>query len=151
MMDATTVTSRGVTFRRPRQDEKTEQAQILTLVAAVGGLAYVLGTRRAQYCGTCGVRTTDQGTRQTPGIADLFVLLPPPPRAPAAPWVPVWVEVKGRGGTLTPEQLTFRGQCARAGLAHVVGGLDALLDFAAAGGWILPSPRDPERTRPHAD
>jgi len=134
-----TTTSRGVTFRRPSQDEKHEQAQILTLVETLGGIAYVLGTRRAQYCGVCGSRTTDQGTRQTPGISDLFVILPPAPRPfPQSenPWIPIWIECKGKGGTLTPEQVTFRNYCRHARIAHLVGGVDETIAWLELGGWI---------------
>jgi len=137
-------TSRGVTFRRPLADEKAEQAQILTLVAALGGIPYVLGTRRAQYCGLCGGRNQDQGTRQTPGIADLFVLLPPPPTPypqPGTLWEPLWIEVKGRGGALSPEQVRFREQCHHAGLTHIVGGLDEVLAVLESRGWILKGTR----------
>lgn len=133
-----TITSRGVTFARPFADEKTEQASIINLVAQIGGVVYTLGSRRAQYCGVCGSRTTDQGTRQTPGISDLLVYLPPAPprRVGRAPWVPVWVEVKGKGGTLTAEQVAFRDITTRAGVAHLVGGVDAVVEWLAAGGWI---------------
>ena len=136
--------SRGVTFRRPTQDEKAEQAQILTLVQALGGIAYVLGTRRAQYCGLCGGRTQDQGTRQTPGIADVFVLLPPTTTtAPEAAglWTPIWVEVKGRGGQLSPDQVLFRARCASAGLVHLVGGIDEVITYLEGRGWLLQAKR----------
>jgi len=139
-----TITSRGVTFRRPVADEKTEQAQILTLVGALGGVAYVLGTRRAQYCGLCGGRNQDQGTRQTPGIADVLVILPPPPTTypqPDTPWVAVWIEVKGRGGTLSTDQVAFRDYCLAVRTPHVVGGVDAVIDYLAERGWILQGTR----------
>lgn len=129
-----TITSRGVTFRRPASDEKTEQGSILNLVGHLGGVAYVLGTRRAQYCGVCGGRNQDQGTRQTPGIADLYVLLPPTPTA--SRWTPLWIEVKGRGGTLSPDQVAFRDACVRTQHAHLVGGLDEVIAYLAAHGWI---------------
>jgi len=134
-----TTTSRGVTFRRPSQDEKHEQASILNLIGQLGGIAYVLGTRRAQYCGVCGSRTTDQGTRQTPGISDLFVILPPAPRPfPQSenPWIPVWIECKGKGGTLTAEQVSFRDYCRRAHLVHLVGGVGQVAAWLELGGWI---------------
>jgi hypothetical protein len=135
-----TQTSRGVTFRRPTLDEKAEQAQILTLVAALGGVAYVLGTRRAQYCGTCGGRNQDQGTRQTPGIADLLVILPPAPTTyaqPGTPWVPIWIEVKGRGGTLSVDQVAFRDYCLKGRHPHIVGGLDAVVEYLEQHGWLV--------------
>ena len=134
-----TKTSRGVTFLRSAFDEKKEQAQIVNLIEQLGGAVYVLGTRRAQYCGLCGGKTTDQGTRQTPGIGDLFVLLPPSPRpmtAVGTSLVPVWIEVKGKGGSLQPEQVMFRSQCLAANLAHIVGGFEAVVAWLERGGWI---------------
>lgn len=134
----TTTTSRGVTFPRPTADEKHEQAQILNLVAQLGGRAYVLGTRRARYCGVCGSRTTDHGTRQTEGLGDLLVYLPPPPpkRVGTAAWVPLWIEVKGKGGTLSAEQVQFREINLRAQVAHIVGGLEAVVAWLETGGWL---------------
>ena len=134
-----TITSRGVTFARPSSDEKAEQASICNLVELLGGVVYVLGTRRAQFCGLCGARTTDQGTRQTEGLSDLAVYLPPPPKlahVPGASWVFVWIEVKGRTGTLSPEQVAFRQVNERARVQHLVGGIDSFLDFCQDGGWV---------------
>jgi hypothetical protein len=133
-----TITSRGVTFARPTLDEKSEQAQILLLIQTLGGRAYVLGSRRAQYCGLCGARNGDQGTRQTEGLGDLAVYLPPPPRIRdlGTCWVFLWIECKGRGGTLSPEQVAFREINQRARVPHIVGGLDAVLAWLQAGGWI---------------
>jgi len=138
-MTSTHQTSRGVSFRRPTQDEKTEQGSILNLIHQLGGKAYVLGTRRAQYCGLCGGRNQDQGTRQTPGIADLYVILPPAPTTypqPDSPAVPVWIEVKGRNGTLSPDQVAFREHCQRTRHAHIVGGVDEFIDTLTTGGWL---------------
>jgi len=133
-------TSRGVAFPRPTQDEKTEQANIQNLVRQLGGHVYTLGTRRARVCGTCGA-PADMSTRQTAGLSDLVVFLPPPPYlrvAPGerAPWVCLWVEVKGQHGTVSFEQAMFRRFCLAARVPHVVGGLDAFLEFARAGGWV---------------
>jgi hypothetical protein len=134
-----TVTSRGVTFLRPRQDEKTEQASIVNLLAQLGAAVYVLGTRRATACGLCGGPSTDRGTRQTPGIPDLFAILPAAPTTypqPGTPDVPVWIEVKGNGGMLALEQATFKTQCEAAGLLHIVGGVDQVVAALELGGWI---------------
>jgi hypothetical protein len=133
-----TITSRGVTFARPQADEKTEQASILNLVHLLGGRAYVLGTRRAQYCGVCGARTTDQGTRQTEGLADLAIYLPPPSgdRDRSRGWVFLWVECKGKHGTLSPEQVAFRDYCVRARVPHLVGGIGTFLEWCQHGGWV---------------
>lgn len=134
-----TITSRGVTFARPSADEKTEQASVVNLVEALGGKAYVLGTRRAQYCGHCGARNGDQGTRQTEGLADLALYLPPPPRIRqigASGWEFLWMECKGRGGTLSPEQVLFREFNERARVSHIVGGIDAFLARCRAAGRV---------------
>ncbi len=135
-----TTTSRGVSFLTPQGDEKHEQAQITTLVEALGGVVYTLGTRRQRFCPVCGA-PTDQATRQTPGLGDLAVFLPPAPRLRAAPgarpaWIFLWIEVKGRGGALSPEQVTFREINERARVQHLVGGIDEFMRWLTAGGWI---------------
>lgn len=131
-----TITSRGVTFLRPTRDEKHEQADICILVETLGGRVGVLGTRRARVCHTCGA-PADQATRQTPGLPDLAIYLPPPPpRELRDPWVFLWVECKGKGGTLTPEQVEFKYLSERAGVVHLVGGLDAFLAWLRVGGWV---------------
>lgn len=131
-----TITSHGVTFRRPVGDEKTEQGSIRNLVEQIRGVAYTLGTTRATCCGICGSPSTDPTTRQTPGLADLAVYLPPPPRQPSRGWTLVWIECKGRRGTLSADQVAFRELNLRAGVAHVVGGLDEFLAYLTAGGWV---------------
>jgi hypothetical protein len=78
-------------------------------------------------------------TRQTAGLADLVVFLPPSPRmreVAGAPWVCVWIEVKGRHGSLSFEQAIFRHCCLAARVPHVLGGLEAFLEFVRAGGWV---------------
>jgi len=133
-MTATT-TSRGVTFIRPSVDEKHEQANICEVVRHLGGRVYVLGTRRQQYCHQCG-SPADMATRQTPGLPDLEIYLPPPPRAPVgARWTLVMFEVKGKGGVLSQEQVEFKYVNERAGVVALVGGLDAFLDFLRRAGW----------------
>jgi hypothetical protein len=133
-------TSRGVTYLRPSLDEKSEQANIQNFVQQIGGYVATIGTRRARNCVTCG-SPADMSTRQTEGLPDLVVFLPPAPHLRSAagqraPWVCVWIEVKGRGGTLTPEQVVFREFCTLAHETHIVGGFDAFLEFARAGGWV---------------
>jgi hypothetical protein len=129
-----TITSRGVTFRRPMNDEKAEQASIVNLTGQLGGRVYTLGSRRATCCGVCGSPSTDRSTRQTEGLGDLAIYLPPPRGSTA--WVFLWIECKGREGTLTEAQVAFREINAAAHVTHLVGGLDAFLDFLEAGGWV---------------
>jgi len=129
-----TITSRGVTFRRPQGDEKAEQASIVNLTGQLGGRVYTLGTTRATCCGVCGSPSTDRSTRQTEGLGDLAIYLPPPRGSTG--WVFLWIECKGRGGTLTPEQVAFREINVAAHVGHVVGGLDAFIDYLEAGGWV---------------
>ena len=135
-----TITSRGVTFRRPLGDEGTEQGSIRNLVTLIGGEVYTLGTKRATCCGVCGSPTTDPGTRQTEGLPDLAVFLPPPPtRQAVCPNLAstfVWIECKGRRGSLSLEQVAFRDFCLAAHVHHVVGGLDEFIAFLEAGGWV---------------
>jgi hypothetical protein len=130
------VTSRGVTFKRPFADERTEQGSIKNLLEQIGGVVKTLGTVRATCCGVCGSPNTDPTTRQSPGLADLLVYLPPPRRHPARGWTQVWIECKGRGGTLSIEQVAFRELNLRAGVAHVVGGVDEVIEYLTAGGWV---------------
>ena len=130
------ITSRGVTFRRPVNDERAEQSSIKNLIEQIGGVGYTLGSKRATYCGSCGAPNTDPSTRQTPGLADLVVFLPPPPRQQSRGWTLVWIECKGRGGTLSADQVKFRELNQAAHVEHVVGGLDEFLAFLSAGGWV---------------
>jgi hypothetical protein len=130
-----TITSRGVTFRRPVGDEKTEQASIRNLTEQIGGQVYTLGTTRALCCGVCGAPNTDRSTRQTEGLADLAVYLPPAPRGSGG-WVFLWIECKGRRGTLSDAQVKFRQVNQAAHVSHLVGGLDEYIAFLAAGGWV---------------
>ena len=135
-------TSRGVTFRRPVADEKTEQGSIINLLEMLGGIVHTLGTRRAQYCGLCGGRTTDQGTRQTPGLPDLYVVLPPAPTPypqPGTPSVALWIEVKGKGGTLSHEQVMFRARSLAADVPVLVGGVAEVVAFLETHGWLKPT------------
>ena len=131
-----TITSRGVSFRRPLGDEKTEQASIQNLVAQLGGTVYVLGSRRAMCCGICGAPSTDRSTRQTEGLGDLAVFLPPTRRQLDRAWHFVWIECKGRRGELSPEQVRFRELNQAAGVPHVVGGIDEFVAYLERGGWV---------------
>lgn len=139
-----TITSRGVTFRRPVGDEKSEQGSIVNLTEQLGGKVYVLGSRRAICCGVCGSPSTDPATRQTEGLGDLAIYLPPPPArqavCPQLAWTFLWIECKGRGGTLSEAQLVFRQLNEAARVHHLVGGLDEYIAFLEAGGWVKTRP-----------
>lgn len=120
--------------------EKDVQWAIVQLLVAIGcrhdkkGLhtdIWILGTRRR--------RGDYQGTRQTPGIGDVFCVLPPLPGALPGSWgfaPPVlWIEVKADDGELSDAQENFRdrvtGRCA-----YVTGGVDALQAFLREAGYL---------------
>jgi hypothetical protein len=116
---------------RLKVPEKAEQAAIVRLLASLGAKVYVLGTRRpaGDY----------QGTRQTPGLPDVLAFLPlhaarrghfEQSRELLA------IEVKAKGGRLRPEQVVFRELCQQASVAHVVGGLDAVIAWLTARGYL---------------
>lgn len=119
--------------------ERVVQQQVVTLLRACGASVYVLGTRRP--------RGDYQGTRQSPGIPDLYALLPAPKLAGGGTPTGVWIEVKRQGGRLRPEQASFAQQCRAARIPHVVGGVDEVLRFLVTGGWVsaanLPHYRQP--------
>jgi hypothetical protein len=58
------------------------------------------------------------------------------------------VEVKASGGRLRPEQVAFRQACGEADVAHLVGGLDAVIAWLVDRGYIraesVPHYRQPE-------
>lgn len=60
-----------------------------------------------------GYRKERGGTRQTPGLPDLFVMFP-------AEQVWTWAELKGPKGKLTMHQLGFQMSCKEAGIPHEV-------------------------------
>ena len=82
---------------------------------------------------------------QSAGIPDLLAFLPST-REPGR-LVLVCVECKRRGGRLRPEQAIFRERCRAAGVAHVVGDLDAVIAFLVEQGFLratqVPSYRQP--------
>lgn len=110
-----------------RASEKSEQAAIVELLETLGAQVWVLGTRRP--------RGDYQGTRQTPGVPDLYAAIPTGRYA-----VPIWIEVKSSTGRLRPAQITFRDACARAGHAHLVGGVDVVLEFLTAHAFVKEYP-----------
>jgi hypothetical protein len=137
--------ARRVVGASPRgcSPEKDVQQAIIQLLTKIGcrydskGLntdIYVLGTRRPRHLAREAHRT-----HQTPGIGDLYVLLPStsrwgssePPLPPA-----VWIEVKAEDGRPSPAQRAFELSCQVRGIAHVMGGLDQVAAFLARHGFL---------------
>lgn len=129
--------------RLPRIPEKAVQASIVKLLRSIGAAVYVLGTtrRRGDY----------QGTMQTPGIPDLYVVFPSRykdktgklHRAEVAPDhsfgvgpVHVWVEVKSKAGRLSSAQQRFKNWHLFTGPEHIVGGIDEVIAWLKCGGWV---------------
>lgn len=113
--------------RQPRVPEKTEQAHVVQLLRSIGCRVWVAGTRRP--------RGDYQGTCQTPGLPDLVAFLPPHQRGV------LFVEVKARGGRLSPDQVEFRKlaldcHAAALGVHHVVGGLEAVIVYLVSLGLV---------------
>jgi len=76
---ATVTRRRPTRARRPVQHEKGEQAGGIKLLRTLGATVYTFGTRRSRgkACPRCGTFVPEhQGTRQTPGIPDVFAFLP---------------------------------------------------------------------------
>jgi hypothetical protein len=111
-----TARASGTGTRQPQVSEKQEQAAIVELLEAIGAKVYVLGTRRP--------KGDFQGTRQTPGIPDLYALLPTSTDcdAPRA----LWIEVKAASGRMSQAQIDFALACGGRGIAHTTGGQDAV-------------------------
>jgi hypothetical protein len=101
----------------PRVSEKTEQSHIVQLLRSIGGKVYVLGHPSPND----GRRS--RGTGQTPGIPDVLAFLHARADEPEL----LFVEVKASGGRLQPEQAEFEDLATRAHVAHIVGGLDAVI------------------------
>lgn len=87
--------------------EKDVERRVIALYKAAGCVVYRLSQ---------GYRSERGGTRQTPGIPDLYVIGP-------EGWGAWWHETKRPGGKLRPAQAEFRRVCQRNGLGHVVGGV----------------------------
>lgn len=104
------------TAPRRRQPERAIQAQGVRLLKTLGAAVWTIGTtrRKGDY----------MGTMQTPGLPDVLAFLPV--RGLRERRLLVW-EAKAPKGRLRPEQAEFRDQCLFAGVAHVVGGTDALV------------------------
>jgi len=111
--------------RPPRRLEKAEQhAGVQLLRTACRAQVYVLGHARPK-----GDR---QATMQSPGLPDVEGFLPRPGGgAVFFKW-----EVKRTGGRLSPAQVDYRARCLEAGVAHIVGDLDALIAWLIAEGFL---------------
>lgn len=123
--------------------EKDVQRSVIHLLCLAGcrydpyGLhtdVYVNGTRRSRALPKSAHRT-----HQTPGIPDLFALLPLQPkyarvgcRAPSL----VWIEVKAEDGIPSAAQSVFEVGCQARGVAHVMGGVDEVKAFLVRHGFI---------------
>lgn len=118
--------------------EKDEQSAIIQIARATGGLVWVLGTRRA--------RGDYQGTRQTPGLPDLWIVWPNLARGHAA-----WWEVKTATGRRSPAQVAFAEACAAAGVAYGCGDSRAFEAWCADRGLlhkerVMAAPSEPGPT-----
>lgn len=71
---------------------------------------------------------------QTPGLPDLWVVLPAGPLGTFSR--SLWFECKAAGGQLSLEQREFRNYCLATGVTHVVGGLDHAIDFLRNAGRL---------------
>lgn len=111
-----------------RRPEDIEQTGIINLIRSLGGKHYTLGTRRR--------KGDHQGTMQTPGIGDVYGFLPPPRTRPNDPWSAFWVECKAPGGRMSEAQKEFQAYCGKAGVHHIVGGIDVFIGWLIAGGWL---------------
>lgn len=113
---------------RPRPPlEKHEQAAIVRLLTSMGASVFVLGTTRK--------RTDWPGTMQTAGVPDLLTFLKHPGDGRLELVV---IECKRRlhASTLSPAQKGFRDLCELAGVPHIVGGLDEVIAWLTARGYL---------------
>lgn len=107
--------------------EKIEQAHVVQLLRSLGWAVYVIG-----HPSPADGRTF-RGTGQTPGMADLEAHSPGHSiRGPEL----VKIEVKAKGGKLRSEQVTYQQLCERSMVAHIVGGLDAVIAWLMAAGYL---------------
>lgn len=124
--------------RKPVQHEKGEQASGVKLLRSLGAAVYVLGTRRARgsRC-RCGAFVPgDQGTRQTPGVADVLAFLPAP-RGTRLAGCQLWWEAKrAAGGRASDAQRVFAANCAAAGVAHCLGDVNDLVAWLIEHGYL---------------
>lgn len=109
----------------PRLSEKVVQSNIIQLLHTVNAVVYTLGVRRP--------RGDYQGTCMSPGLPDLYVLLPARGNVRAHA---VWIEVKVRGARLRPQQVEFATLCGGAGIPHLVGDVDVVLRYLQEHGYV---------------
>jgi hypothetical protein len=119
-----------VRLRRQRPED-VEQNGIRELVAWMNGRTWVLGTRR---------RKDDyQGTNQTPGLADLWNVVPTTTRgAELLPALGFWWETKAPQGRRSPEQIAFGDACVMAGVPYGYGTLNDFIAWLIARGRLRP-------------
>ncbi len=125
-------------FTAPVPLEKIEQRNTVDLLTRIGAIVYEIGRPRQQRCHACGAQSKDLGTRQTPGIPDLFVFLPMGAPLAGRPLY-CWIEMKRQGATdsaLTAEQKAFRAMCRLRSIPHVDGALESVVRFLAEYGFM---------------
>ena len=91
-------------------------------------MVYVLGITRK--------RGDHPGTMQTAGLPDLFAFLPYEHGEQRYGERLVAVEVKAPGELPTHPQVDFAEHCDAAGIAHVIGGFEAVVAWALGEGLI---------------
>lgn len=121
--------------RKLQHPERHEQKAIVGLLTSLGAKVYVLGTTRK--------KGDFQGTMMSPGLPDLLVFLPYPKHYAEWPGTEplrartlLVIECKAKKGRLRPEQAEFQEMCHKADVHHVVGGLDVVIAFLIAFGFI---------------
>jgi hypothetical protein len=114
-----------VTARR-QYPERTAQGHIVRLLRSLGAAVYVLGTVRRRD-------DAHHGTMQTPGIPDLYAILP---RRGGGTRQTLWVEVKAARGRRSPAQDTFAAHVATAPCDYVCGGLPDVVAYLARHGYV---------------
>ncbi len=102
--------------------EDAEQKAMVRLLRSIGGQVYSL----SQGYRPGGKRHAT--TRQTKGLPDLWVFLPPRQIA-------FWLEVKKKSGHVKPEQIVFGHRCEANGVPYCRGGVDDLKKFLTRFGY----------------
>jgi len=114
----------------PRVPEKAVQQHIVQLLRTIGAQVWVLGTTRStgRKCPACAawVPSLDMGTRQTPGIPDIYAILPHV-HGDVGDKVGMWIECKASGGRPSPEQRQFALAVVQTGTPYVMGDLDDII------------------------